>query len=105
MALADSVQYDEFPEFGIPEEILMENAGRAAFGDAYDAVVSKMPAWAQQAHPDWMVLRGMAEATTSVVNGVNQSWDIPNLFIPDGASFTSNKPRSLPPAPRSRPAA
>jgi choline dehydrogenase-like flavoprotein len=27
---------------------------------------------------------------TSVVNGVNQSWDIPNLFIPDGASFTSN---------------
>jgi choline dehydrogenase-like flavoprotein len=27
---------------------------------------------------------------TSVVNGVNQVWDIPNLFVPDGASFTSN---------------
>ena len=27
---------------------------------------------------------------TSVVNGVNQAWDIPNLFIPDGAAFTSN---------------
>jgi choline dehydrogenase-like flavoprotein len=27
---------------------------------------------------------------TSVVNGVNQAWDVPNLFIPDGASFTSN---------------
>jgi choline dehydrogenase-like flavoprotein len=25
-----------------------------------------------------------------VVNGVNQSWDVPNLFVPDGASFTSN---------------
>jgi len=26
----------------------------------------------------------------SVVNGVNQAWDIPNLFVPDGASFVSN---------------
>ena len=26
----------------------------------------------------------------SVVNGVNQTWDIPNLFVPDGASFVSN---------------
>jgi len=26
----------------------------------------------------------------SVVNAVNQAWDIPNLFVPDGASFVSN---------------
>jgi carboxyl-terminal processing protease len=30
-----------------------------AFGDAYDALVGKNADWAQQAHPDWMVLRGM----------------------------------------------
>jgi choline dehydrogenase-like flavoprotein len=29
------------------------------------------------------------DPATSVVNGVNQTWDVPNLFIPDGASFTS----------------
>jgi choline dehydrogenase-like flavoprotein len=27
---------------------------------------------------------------TSIVNGVNQAWDVPNLFITDGASFASN---------------
>ena len=27
---------------------------------------------------------------TSVVNGVNQAWDVPNLFVTDGASFVSN---------------
>ncbi len=27
---------------------------------------------------------------TSVVNGVNQVWDVPNLFVTDGASFASN---------------
>jgi choline dehydrogenase-like flavoprotein len=26
----------------------------------------------------------------SVVNGVNQAWDVPNLFVTDGASFVSN---------------
>ncbi len=26
----------------------------------------------------------------SVVNSVNQAWDIPNLFVPDAASFVSN---------------
>jgi choline dehydrogenase-like flavoprotein len=31
-----------------------------------------------------------SDPRTSVVNGVNQSWDVPNLFVPDGASFTSN---------------
>ena len=32
------------------------------FGDAYDSVRTKMPDWAQQTHPDWMVLRSMAES-------------------------------------------
>ncbi len=32
------------------------------FGDAYDAVVSKLPGWAQQNHADWMVLRSMADS-------------------------------------------
>ncbi len=27
---------------------------------------------------------------TSVLNGVNQTWDVPNLFVTDGASFVSN---------------
>jgi choline dehydrogenase-like flavoprotein len=30
-----------------------------------------------------------ADPATSVVNGVNQAWDVPNLFITDAASFTS----------------
>jgi carboxyl-terminal processing protease len=30
-----------------------------AFGDAYDALVTKMPDWAEQEHPDWMVMRAM----------------------------------------------
>jgi carboxyl-terminal processing protease len=33
-----------------------------AFGDAYDSVVNKLPDWAQQSHPDWVVLRSMAES-------------------------------------------
>ncbi|TME35475.1 MAG: S41 family peptidase [Chloroflexi bacterium] len=32
------------------------------FGDAYDSVVTKMPDWAQQTHPDWTVLRSMADS-------------------------------------------
>jgi carboxyl-terminal processing protease len=32
------------------------------FGDAYDSVVTKMPGWAQQAHADWAILRGMADS-------------------------------------------
>jgi choline dehydrogenase-like flavoprotein len=31
-----------------------------------------------------------ADPKTSVLNGVNQMWDVPNVFIPDGASFASN---------------
>jgi choline dehydrogenase-like flavoprotein len=31
-----------------------------------------------------------ADPRTSVVNGVGQLWDVPNLFVTDGASFVSN---------------
>jgi choline dehydrogenase-like flavoprotein len=31
-----------------------------------------------------------ADPATSVVNEMNQVWDVPNVFVPDGASFTSN---------------
>jgi choline dehydrogenase-like flavoprotein len=30
------------------------------------------------------------DPANSVLNEVNQSWDIPNLFVTDGASFVSN---------------
>jgi carboxyl-terminal processing protease len=33
-----------------------------AFGDAYDSLVTKMPDWAQRTHPDWVVLRAMADS-------------------------------------------
>ena len=33
-----------------------------AFGDAYDSVVTKLPDWAHDTHPDWLVLRSMAES-------------------------------------------
>jgi len=32
---------------------------------------------------------------TSVVNGVNQTWDVPNLFVTDGASFASNRAQQV----------
>ena len=32
------------------------------FGDAYDSLRTKMPDWAEQVHPDWLVLRSMAES-------------------------------------------
>jgi choline dehydrogenase-like flavoprotein len=31
-----------------------------------------------------------ADPRTSVLNGVNQAWDIPNLFVTDGSCFVSN---------------
>lgn len=31
-----------------------------------------------------------ADPRTSVLNGVNQVWDVPNLFVTDGSCFTSN---------------
>jgi C-terminal peptidase prc len=33
-----------------------------SFGDAYDAVVGKLPDWADSDHPDWQVLKAMAES-------------------------------------------
>jgi carboxyl-terminal processing protease len=33
-----------------------------SFGDAYDAVVNKLPAWAGAKHPDWLVLKSMADS-------------------------------------------
>ncbi|MGI9149434.1 MAG: S41 family peptidase [Chloroflexota bacterium] len=32
------------------------------FGSAFDSVTSKLPTWSQQAHPDWLVLRAMADS-------------------------------------------
>jgi choline dehydrogenase-like flavoprotein len=31
-----------------------------------------------------------SDPSSSVLNSANQSWDVPNLFIPDGASFVSS---------------
>jgi choline dehydrogenase-like flavoprotein len=31
-----------------------------------------------------------SDPRTSVLNGVNQSWDVPNLFVTDGSCFVSN---------------
>jgi len=55
------------PMLTMPLELVGATSGDAdkdwqAFGDAYDSVVTKMPGWAQQAHPDWTVLRSMAES-------------------------------------------
>jgi carboxyl-terminal processing protease len=33
-----------------------------SFGDAYESVTSKLPDWAAQSHPDWQVLRAMADS-------------------------------------------
>ena len=55
------------PMFTLPLELVGGSTGNPdkdwqAFGDAYDAVVAKIPGWAQQNHPDWAVLRGMADS-------------------------------------------
>ncbi len=55
------------PMVSLPLELLPDPTGNAdrdwqTFGDAYDAVVKKDPAWAAQEHPDWAVLKGMAES-------------------------------------------
>ncbi len=52
------------PMMTMPVQLVPAPTGNAdkdwqAFGDAYDAVVAKMPDWAQQAHPDWLVMRAM----------------------------------------------
>jgi carboxyl-terminal processing protease len=55
------------PLLTLPLDMLNTGSGDAdrdwqTFGDAYDAVVSKLPDWAQQNHADWMVLRSMADS-------------------------------------------
>jgi carboxyl-terminal processing protease len=55
------------PMVSLPLEMLPDPTGNAdrdwqTFGDAYDAVVKKDPTWAAQAHPDWAVLKSMAES-------------------------------------------
>jgi carboxyl-terminal processing protease len=61
----------ELPMMTLPLQLLPQPTGNAdkdwqAFGDAYDALVAKMPAWAEQTHPDWLVMRAM---TTSLNDG------------------------------------
>jgi len=55
------------PMTTMPVQLLPQPTGNAdrdwqTFGDAYEAVVTKLPEWAEQARPDWMVLRGMTES-------------------------------------------
>jgi carboxyl-terminal processing protease len=55
------------PMTTMPVQLLPQPTGNAdrdwqTFGDAYGAVVTKLPEWAEQARPDWMVLRGMTES-------------------------------------------
>jgi len=55
------------PMVTLPLQMVPGTTGNAdkdwqTFGDAYDSVVNKLPTWAQQAHPDWMVLRSMADS-------------------------------------------
>jgi carboxyl-terminal processing protease len=55
------------PLLTLPVQLLPNTTGNVdrdwqAFGDAYDSVVTKMPQWAQDAHPDWAILRGMIDS-------------------------------------------
>jgi carboxyl-terminal processing protease len=55
------------PLMTMPLDLVNASSGNVdrdwqSFGDAYDAVVSKLPDWAQQNHADWMVLRSMADS-------------------------------------------
>jgi C-terminal peptidase prc len=55
------------PMMSLPLQMLPAPSGNAErdwqnFGDAYDAVVKKDPSWATQEHPDWAVLKSMAES-------------------------------------------
>ncbi len=52
------------PMTTLPIQLMPKASGDAdrdwrAFGDAYDALIAKNPAWAAQVHPDWMVMRAM----------------------------------------------
>jgi len=55
------------PLLTMPLQLVSGSTGDAdrdwqAFGDAYDSVVTKLPDWAEQTHPDWVVLRSMADS-------------------------------------------
>jgi carboxyl-terminal processing protease len=55
------------PLLTLPLQMLPVATGNAekdwqAFGAAYDSVTNKLPTWSQQTHPDWMVLRAMADS-------------------------------------------
>jgi carboxyl-terminal processing protease len=64
-SLRESVRTQEtLPMMTMPIQLVPAPSGNPdkdwqAFGDAYDALVGKMPEWAEQAHPDWSVLRAM----------------------------------------------
>lgn len=60
-------QQAALPMFTMPLNLAPAPSGDAdrdwqSFGDAYEAVVNKLPDWAESGHPDWMVLRAMAES-------------------------------------------
>ena len=71
-AAADALRQDlqqqpTLPMLTMPLQMVAPASGDVdrdwqSFGDAYDSVVTKMPDWAQQAHPGWAVVRGMAES-------------------------------------------
>jgi carboxyl-terminal processing protease len=67
-ALRQGVQgQPTLPMITMPLDLVSANSGNAdrdwqSFGDAYDSVVSKLPSWAEQNHPDWLVLRSMADS-------------------------------------------
>jgi carboxyl-terminal processing protease len=51
----------------LPVQLVPQPTGNAErdwqnFGDAYEAIVSKLPEWAERERPDWLVLRGMTES-------------------------------------------
>ena len=55
------------PMYSLPLSLVPPPSGNTekdwqGFGDAYDAVTNKLPDWAQTAHPDWMVLKAMADS-------------------------------------------
>jgi carboxyl-terminal processing protease len=64
-SLRQSVQDQAaLPLMTMPIQLVPAPSGNAdkdwqAFGDAYDALVTKMPDWAHNAHPDWMIMRAM----------------------------------------------
>ncbi len=55
------------PMFTMPLQIAPVPGGDAtrdwaAFGEAYDATVQKLPEWAEEQHADWLVIRQMVES-------------------------------------------